>query len=257
MRVKIISWNVNGVRAVLKKGFLDWLKAEAPDVLCLQEVKALPTQVPPELLHHTDYSIGWNAAQRLGYSGVATLSRIKPVEEKRGFGIEAFDSEGRVLETVFKDFTLLNIYFPNGKMSEERLQYKMDFYEEALKYFMRLQKAGKRLVICGDYNTAHKPIDLARPKENEDVSGFLPIERAWMDKLVQKGFIDTFRLLYPEKTEQYSWWDMRTGARARNIGWRIDYHFISESLRTSLQEAFIYPNVTGSDHCPVGIILDI
>jgi exodeoxyribonuclease-3 len=256
LRVKILSWNVNGVRAVIKKGFLDWLKKESPDILCLQEVKALPTQVDPAVLRHPEYQVGWNAALRLGYSGVATFSKTKPAAEKKGFGIARFDDEGRVLETDFGKFTLLNIYFPNGKMNAERLQYKMDFYDAALNYFTKLKKAGKKLVICGDYNTAHKPIDLARPADNEDISGFLPMERAWIDKLIQSGFIDTFRMFH-EEGEQYSWWDMRTRARERNIGWRIDYHFISDNLKGAAKDAFILPNVTGSDHCPVGLELEI
>mgnify|MGYP001578827352 FL=1 len=252
--IKILSWNVNGIRAALKKGLLDWLKKESPDVLCLQETKALPTQLPPELLHPPDYEAYFNSAERLGYSGVATFSKTKPVAAKKGFGVPKFDKEGRVLETEFREFSLFNIYFPNGKMNVERLKYKMDFYEEILKYFLKLRKKGKRLVICGDYNTAHNPIDLARPKENEKISGFLPIERAWMDKLVTRGFLDTFRL-FNQDPGHYTWWDQLTRARERNVGWRIDYHFISDDLKPYLKDAFILPEVMGSDHCPVGITL--
>lgn len=253
--IKILSWNVNGVRAVFKKGFLEWLKKESPDILCLQETKASEGQLPPELRYPPGYEVSWNAATRPGYSGVATFSKKKPLSVKRGFGIAQFDEEGRVLETDHGDFILFNIYFPNGKMNDERLKYKMDFYEEALKYFTKLVKKGKKLVICGDYNTAHHPIDLAHPKQNEDVSGFLPVERAWMDKLVKNGFIDTFRV-FNKEPNQYSWWDVRTGARARNIGWRIDYHFVSDNLKTRLKNAFILPEVMGSDHCPVGVELN-
>lgn len=252
----LLSWNVNGIRAVLKKGFLDWLKKESPDVLCLQETKAMPNQLPPELLYPPGYTAHWNSAQRPGYSGVATYSKIKPLAVKNGFGTARFDQEGRVLETDFGSFTLFNVYFPNGKMSVERLRYKMDFYDEILKYFLKLQKKGKKIVVCGDVNTAHEPIDLARPKENESVSGFLPQERAWIDKLLSHGFIDTLRLFHKEPG-QYSWWDLRTGARARNIGWRIDYYFISEDLKPSVKDAFILPDVLGSDHCPVGIKLGL
>ncbi len=252
--IKILSWNVNGIRAVLKKGLLDWVKKESPDIICFQETKALPTQLPPELRHPADYEAHWHSAERLGYSGVSTWTKTKPLSVKKGFGIKKFDEEGRVLETEFKDFTLLNIYFPNGKMNEERLKYKMDFYEEVLKYFIKLKKSGKKLVICGDYNTAHKPIDLARPKENEKVSGFLPIERAWMDKLVASGFIDTFRISNQDPGH-YTWWDQLSRARERNVGWRIDYHFISEGLKPFLFDASILPEVMGSDHCPVGISL--
>ena len=252
--IKILSWNVNGIRAALKKGLLDWLKRESPDILCLQETKALPTQLPPELLYPKDYEAQWNSAARPGYRGVATFTRLKPVAVRKGFGIAKFDEEGRVLETEFKEFTLFNIYFPNGKMNEERLKYKMDFYEEVLKYFLKLRKKGKRLVICGDYNTAHQEIDLARPKENAKVSGFLPVERAWMDKLIEKGFLDTFRI-FNHDPGHYSWWDQMTRARERNVGWRIDYHFISDDLKPTLEDAFIMPEVMGSDHCPVGITL--
>lgn len=252
--IKILSWNVNGIRAALKKGLLDWLKKESPEVLCLQETKALPTQLPPELLHPSGYEAFFNSAERLGYSGVATFSKAKPVEVNNGFGVKKFDGEGRVLETEFKDFSLFNIYFPNGKMNAERLKYKMDFYEEVLKYFLKLRKKGKRLVICGDYNTAHQPIDLSRPKENEKVSGFLPMERAWIDQLIKSGFLDTFRL-FNQDPGHYTWWDQMTRARERNVGWRIDYHFISEDLKPHLKDAFILPEVMGSDHCPVGITL--
>ena len=252
--IKILSWNVNGIRAVLKKGLLDWLKKESPDVICFQETKAFPAQLPPELLYPPGYQAFYNSALRPGYSGVATWTKTKPLAVKKGFGIKRFDDEGRVLETEFKDFTLFNVYFPNGKMNEQRLKFKMEFYEEILKYFVKLRKKGKRLVVCGDYNTAHRPIDLARPKENEKVSGFLPIERAWMDKLEASGFVDTFRV-FNQDPGHYTWWDLISRARERNVGWRIDYHFISENLKPHLQDAFILPEVMGSDHCPVGITL--
>ncbi|MBI3252684.1 MAG: exodeoxyribonuclease III [Candidatus Omnitrophica bacterium] len=253
-KITILSWNVNGIRAVVKKNFLPWLKQASPDILCLQEIKATPSQLPPEMKFIDGYLPFWNPAKRLGYSGVATLSKVKPAAVKRGFGIPRFDEEGRVLETEFADFTLLNIYFPNGKMGPERLRYKMEFYDEALRYFLKLRRKGRRLVICGDVNTAHKPMDLAHPKENEKISGFLPQERAWMDKLVSHGFLDSFRV-FNHEPNQYSWWDIRSGARARNVGWRIDYHFISEDLEAHLEEAFILPEVLGSDHCPVGVTL--
>ncbi|PIU40081.1 MAG: exodeoxyribonuclease III [Candidatus Omnitrophica bacterium CG07_land_8_20_14_0_80_50_8] len=251
----ILSWNVNGIRASLKKGLLDWLKIASPDVICFQETKAFPGQLPPELLHPPGYEAAWNSALRPGYSGVSTWSKTKPVAVRNGLGIKKFDEEGRMLETEFKDFTLLNIYFPNGKMNEERLKFKMEFYEEALKYFKKLTKKGKRLVICGDYNTAHKPIDLSRPKENERVSGFLPMERAWMDKLEANGFADTFRV-FNQDPGHYTWWDLISRARERNVGWRIDYFFISENLKPRLENAFILSEVMGSDHCPVGVTLN-
>ena len=252
--VRILSWNVNGIRAAAKKNFLPWLKKQSPDILCLQEIKATPAQLAPELRYPLDYQAEWNPAERPGYSGVATFSKEKAAVVKRNCLVPRFDCEGRMLETEFPEFTLLNIYFPNGKSGDLRLKYKMDFYDASLKYFTKLRKQKKKLVICGDYNTAHKEIDLARPKENSDISGFLPEERAWMDKLVSHGFVDTFRV-FNKEAGNYSWWDMRTGARERNVGWRIDYHFISEDLRPNLKEAFISPEVMGSDHCPVGIVL--
>ena len=251
---RLISWNVNGLRAVLKKDFFKWFKKEAPDVLCLQEIKATQAQLPPDILHYPGYNMSWNSAERLGYSGVATFSKDKPVSVNTTCGLKHFDCEGRVLQTEFPEFTLFNIYFPNGKRDDVRLKYKMDFYEHYLDYFMKLRKKGKKLVICGDVNTAHKEIDLARPKENSKISGFLPIEREWMDKWVSKGFIDTFRVFDPSPAK-YTWWDVISGARARNVGWRIDYFFISEDLKPNLEEAFILPDVMGSDHCPVGIEL--
>lgn len=253
--IKLLSWNVNGIRAVERKGFLDWLRKESPDVLCVQETKAHPEQLNPGLLNPPGYHVSWNAATtRKGYSGVATFSKQKPLSNRTGFHIPKFDGEGRVLETEFPDFTLLNIYFPNGKASPERLQYKLEFYDQALKHFEKLRKKGKKVVVTGDVNTAHKPIDLARPKENEDVSGFLPIERAWIDKFTSRGFLDTLRV-FNQEPAQYTWWDLKTGARERNVGWRIDYFFISEDLKPYLKDAFIAPDVMGSDHCPVGIRL--
>ena len=254
--LKILSWNVNGVRAAERKGLLDWLKKESPDILCLQETKALPEQLSPELRTPPGYHAFWNSAVRKGYSGVSIFSKAKPVSVKLGLGISKFDVEGRVLEAEYPGFTLFNIYFPNGKANPERLAFKMEFYEEALKYFDRLRKKGRRLVITGDVNTAHKEIDLKRPKENKDISGFLPMERAWIDKLISHGYLDTFRL-FNQEPDQYTWWDMQSGARARNVGWRIDYFFISDDLKSSLKDAFILPDVMGSDHCPVGILLGI
>lgn len=251
---RLLSWNVNGLRAVLKKDFLKWFLKESPDVLCLQEIKATRAQLPPDVLNLPGYHLTLSSAERPGYSGVATFSKDKPVAVNTGCGVKHFDCEGRVIETDFPEFTLFNIYFPNGKMGPDRLKYKMDFYEHYLQYFMKLRKKGRKLVICGDVNTAHKEIDLARPKENAKISGFLPIEREWMDRLVSKGFLDTFRV-FDQSPAKYTWWDVISGARARNVGWRIDYFFISDDLRPNLKEAFILPEVMGSDHCPVGIEL--
>jgi exodeoxyribonuclease-3 len=253
-KIKIVSWNVNGIRAVLKKGLLDWLARESPDILCLQEIKARSQQLPPELLYPAGYHVYWNSALRPGYSGVAVFTKQKPVSVKNGLGVPRFDEEGRVLELEFENFRLFNIYFPNGKMNAERLRYKLDFYEESLRAFRALAGRGERIVVCGDYNTAHKPVDLARPRENEKVSGFLPVEREWMDRLSAGGFLDTFRL-FTQDPGHYTWWDTLSRARERNVGWRIDYHFISSNLRPHLRDAFIQPEVLGSDHCPVGILL--
>jgi len=251
-RLKMLSWNVNGLRAVHNKSFLPWFKSEAPDILCLQETKAHPNQLPPELLEVAGYQAYFVSAERKGYSGVALYSRIKPESIKTGLDIERFDLEGRTLIAEYKQFTLFNIYYPNGKASRERLQYKMDYYEAFLGYLLTIKNKKRNIIICGDVNTAHKEIDLARPRENEKVSGFLPEERAWLDRLVEHGFMDTFRL-HNDQPGQYTWWDMKSRARERNIGWRIDYFFVSDNLKKNVTEAFIMPEVAGSDHCPVGI----
>ena len=253
--VKILSWNVNGLRAVHKKGFLDWFKKESPDVLCLQETKCLENQVPEEIRQLNGYSFDIFPAEKKGYSGVATLSRLKPKRIDKGFEGSRFDSEGRVLVYSYPDFTLFNIYFPNGKKNAERLKFKMDFYDELLKVIEKYRARGEdKIVICGDVNTAHQEIDLARPKENRGISGFLPQECDWIDRLLKNGFIDTFRE-FEKGPGHYSWWDQLTRARDRNVGWRIDYFFISKNLRPRLKNAFILPEVMGSDHCPVGIEL--
>jgi len=251
-KIRILSWNVNGLRAVHKKGFLDWFKKEQPDILCLQETKAQEEQLPDEVRNVEGYHSYFSSAVKKGYSGVAIYSKEKPKSVKKGFGIEKFDSEGRILVAEYSNFTLINIYYPNGKAREERLRYKMDFYDAFLKFANKLKKKGKNLIICGDVNTAHKEIDLARPKPNEKVSGFLPEERAWMDKFFANGYLDTFRM-FNEEPENYTWWDVISRARDRNVGWRIDYFFISESLKNKIKDAFIMSDVMGSDHCPIGI----
>ena len=254
-QTRILCWNVNGIRAVLKKGFLEWLYRESPDILCLQETKAHPDQLGADLKEPEGYHTFWNYPERKGYSGVVIYTKEAPKRVQYDFGIQDFDLEGRVVIAEYPAFVLFNIYFPNGKKDETRLRYKMDFYDAFLDFADRLQKEGKKLVVCGDYNTAHMEIDLARPKENSKVSGFLPEERAWLDKFVAHGFVDVFRKFHPEP-QQYTWWDMKSGARARNVGWRIDYFFVSENLLPAVTEAFIMPEVTGSDHCPLGISLN-
>ena len=251
-KIRILSWNVNGIRAAHRKGFLDWLKKEQPDILCIQETKAHPEQLPDELLNVEGYRSYFSSAVKKGYSGVAIYTKIEPKSVKKGFGIEKFDSEGRILIAEYPEFILFNIYYPNGKAREERLNYKMEFYDAFLKYVDKLKKKGKNIIVCGDVNTAHKEIDIARPKENEKISGFLPKEREWIDKFLSHGYLDTFRMFNQEQ-DNYTWWDLMTRARERNVGWRIDYFYISESLKKKIKDAFIMPDVMGSDHCPIGI----
>lgn len=251
-KLKLLSWNVNGIRAVAKKGFHEWLNQANPDILCIQETKAWEEQLDESLTNTDGYHAYFAEAYKKGYSGVAIYTKQKPLSIKKGIGIEEFDREGRILIAEYPEFTLFNIYYPNGKAREERLKYKMDFYEAFQKYVVKLKKQGKKIIICGDVNTAHKEIDLARPKPNSKVSGFLPEERAWMDRFLAEGFIDTLRM-FNTSAEVYTWWDMMTRARDRNVGWRIDYFFISENLRENITNAFTLPDVMGSDHCPAGI----
>ncbi|MBW2650883.1 MAG: exodeoxyribonuclease III [Deltaproteobacteria bacterium] len=252
--MKLISWNVNGIRAIEKKGFLDWVSKESPDVLCLQETKAHPDQLNGNLINPDRYETHWAAAEKKGYSGVSVFTRIKPVSVKTSFGAGEFDLEGRNLVVDYGDFVLFNIYFPNGGNQNKRVPFKMDFYEAFLKAVETMRKKGRSIIICGDVNTAHEEIDLSRPRENSKNTGFLPEERAWITKLLGKGYVDTFRYLNPDPGH-YSWWDYKTRARERNVGWRIDYFFISRDLLPRLQSAFILKDVMGSDHCPVGIEL--
>ena len=250
--LKLLSWNVNGIRAAAGKGALDWFFNEKPSILCLQETKARPDQVPPALQNIEGYHVYFNAAEKKGYSGVGLYTQLKPRAVRFGFGVEKFDREGRTIVAEYDKFTLLNVYVPNGKASEERLAYKLAFYNAFLDHISLRRDRGEKIIVCGDVNTAHKEIDLARPKENEKVSGFLPRERQWMDRLVDHGFIDTFRM-FSSEPGQYTWWDMKSRARERNVGWRIDYFFVSDNLRRKVKAAFIMPEIRGSDHCPVGI----
>lgn len=252
--IRLVSWNVNGIRAAEKKGFLLWLNETSPDALCLQETKAAPEQLGPALRTPAGYHVYWDYAERKGYSGVSIFSREQPQEVRRGLGIDRFDVEGRVLAARYPSFRLFNVYFPNGKLSQDRLDYKMDFYNAFLSIMVDLQQRGERIVICGDYNTAHEERDLSHPKENAKVSGFLPEEREWMDRLTASGFVDTFRMFNPEGGN-YTWWDMKTRARERNIGWRLDYFFVSENMREFVVDAGILSDVMGSDHCPVSLTL--
>ncbi|APF26906.1 exodeoxyribonuclease III [Clostridium sporogenes] len=248
--MRIYSWNVNGLRAVAKKNFLEWIGEENPDILCIQETKLQENQLEDNIKNIDGYYSYFSFAHKKGYSGVATYTKEEPISVKHGIGIERFDSEGRILITEFKEFILLNIYFPNGQRDEERLQYKLDFYKALFNYCDELVEEGKKLVICGDYNTAHNEIDLKNPKANEKASGFLRIERDWLDKIIERGYIDTFRNMNPDKIK-YSWWSYRFKARERNAGWRIDYHFVSNNLLDRVENTEILNEVYGSDHCPV------
>jgi len=256
--MKILSWNVNGIRAVAKKGMLDWLVRDNADLICLQETKVFePQELDKSILSPGEYHSYWNAAkEKKGYSGVAIYSKKKPLKVETSLGNKKFDTEGRTLVAYFDTFALLNIYFPNGKQGEDRLKHKMGFYEAFLDFCDNLREKKISLIMCGDYNTAHKEIDLARPKENQKISGFLPQERAWIDEYISHGYIDALRMFHPEPG-LYSWWDMKTGARTRNVGWRIDYFFISEDLKPKIKDAFIEKNIMGSDHCPIGIDIKI
>ena len=255
--MKILSWNVNGIRSVWKKGLVDWIKSQSPDVLCLQEVKVQPEQVAKDLSDVDGYYAHWNCGLRKGYSGVATFTRLNPSSVATSCaGMERFDEEGRILLTEFPDFTLFNIYFPNGGSGDERLKYKLDFYDALLEQLEERRAKGQKLIVCGDFNTAHKEIDLARPAANQKVSGFMPIERAWLDKLEARGYVDTFRR-FNQEPAQYTWWDQKTFARERNVGWRIDYFWVTPDVMPLVRRSFIMPDVTGSDHCPVGLELDI
>ncbi len=254
-KIRIISWNVNGIRSAQKKGFLEWFQKEQPDILCIQETKAQKEQLGLELIEVQGYHSYFSSAEKKGYSGVALYAKKEPLSIKCGFGIPKFDLEGRILIADYGEFILFNIYFPNGKASQERLDYKMEFYDAFLEYVHMLQKQGRKILICGDVNTAHREIDLARPKENEAISGFLPEERAWIDRFLSKGYVDVFRAFHPEPGH-YTWWSMRSGARARNVGWRIDYFYASRNAAGNIRDSFIMPEVPGSDHCPLGIVME-
>jgi exodeoxyribonuclease III len=252
--MKIYSWNVNGIRAAKKKGFLEWVQQTQPDILCLQETKAQKEQLEEDLINIEGYYSFFNSAEKKGYSGTAIYSKIQPLREWYGLPQDKFNHEGRTINLEFEDFILMNIYFPNGKQRDERLQFKMDFYEALQDYAQELVTEGKNVIICGDYNTAHHEIDLKNPKANASVSGFLPEERAWMDRFSESGFVDTFRHLHPDEIK-YSWWSYMFHARENNAGWRIDYFFVNEAYLSHINEASIHDEVMGSDHCPVSITI--
>lgn len=253
----LYSWNVNGIRAACRKGFLDWLHTEQPDILALQEIRALPEQLEGELRDPEDYHALWVPAERKGYSGVAILSRLRPESVTVGLGVEDYDVEGRTLTADYGDFVLVTSYVPNGSRDHSRVPYKMQYKADFLNYLNGLRDSGRSVIFCGDINTAHREIDLARPRQNQKTTGFLPEERAWLDEVVEAGWIDSFRALYPDREGAYSWWSQIGGARDRNVGWRLDYFFISPDLWDRVVAADIHPDVPGSDHCPVSLTLAI
>lgn len=256
--MKFISWNVNGIRAWSKKGALDWFLNTSPDFFCVQETKAHPDQLDEGLRSPMGYfSYFDHSKTRKGYSGVGIYTKHEPKKVEYGFGIPDLDQEGRMITLFYDKWVLINTYYPNGGGGPARLAYKFKFYDAHLKYIEKLKKEGYSVVFTGDINTAHNAIDLARAKENEKNTGFLPEERAWMDDVVSAGYLDTFRYLYPDTTGAYSYWDMKTRARDRNVGWRIDYFFVSKDLEKKIKEASIHPEVFGSDHCPIGLEIEI
>ncbi|MBF0479775.1 MAG: exodeoxyribonuclease III [Candidatus Omnitrophica bacterium] len=255
--MKLISWNVNGIRAISNKGFWEWFKKEDPDILCLQETKAEPIQLSPEMLAPEGFQSYWAYSTiKKGYSGVAVFSKIKPNKVTVGLGNIEFDVEGRVLMLEYDNFILFNIYFPNGGAGNKRVPFKMSFYDFFLNKVDKLKKNGKKIIICGDVNTAHMPIDLSRPKENEKNTGFLPEEREWVSKFIDHGYIDTFRH-FTKDGGNYTWWDYKTKARERNIGWRIDYFFVSDNMIEKVKKSTILNEVLGSDHCPIALEINI
>jgi exodeoxyribonuclease-3 len=256
-KTKIISWNVNGLRALHNKELLlPFIKKHKPDIFCIQETKAEKFQLPDEVKSIEGYHAYFaSSKEKKGYSGVAVYSKEEPKKIEYGMGISEYDVEGRLLALKYDKFTLLNVYFPNGGQGPERLEYKMEFYNAFLKYVDYLHRKGQSIIFCGDVNTAHKKIDLARPANNEGKTGFLPIERAWINRVVEHNYIDVFRHFYPEKEKAYTYWDMKSRARERNVGWRIDYFFTSADMIDNVESTKILTDVMGSDHCPIQIIL--
>lgn len=249
---KIVSYNVNGIRAALNKGLYEWLEKESPDIVCFQELKANHDQINEGLFRMLGYECYWNPAERKGYSGVAILTKEKPENVVVGLGNERYDCEGRVLRADFKNFSLICVYVPSGTMGDIRQDFKMDFLEVFFKHLNDVRKEKPNLIVSGDFNICHKPIDINHPERHNNMSGFLPEERQWVDKLIDNGFIDSFRM-FNSNANQYSWWSYRAGARQKNLGWRIDYNIVSEQMRNTIKNADIHPNNFQSDHCPVSI----
>lgn len=254
--MEIVSYNVNGIRAAINKSFWTWIKENNFDLVCLQETKATEDQVKIDELEKMGYHHYWHSAEKKGYSGVATFSRLKPDQVVQGCGIEKYDREGRILRTDFGDWTLLNCYFPSGTTGEERQSFKMDFLDDFFTWIQDLRKERPKLIIVGDFNIAHQAIDIHDPVRNKNTSGFLPEEREWLSKWFDSGFADAFRITHPHKVE-YSWWTYRANARANNKGWRIDYQSVSESLKEKIQDARQLTDIVHSDHCPVWMKIDL
>lgn len=253
--MKIISYNVNGIRAAVKKGFNEWLKAANPDVLCIQETKAQPEQIDETVFKELGYECYWFSAEKKGYSGVGILTKIKPLKVVYGTGIEHMDKEGRNLRLDFAGFSVMSMYLPSGT-NDDRLEFKLNYMEEFLVYVDELKKEVPNLVICGDYNICHEEIDIHNPKQNKNTSGFLPVEREWLSRFIDSGFVDSFRHFVKEP-HHYSWWSYRANARNNNKGWRIDYNMVSTDLAPKMTRGFILPDAKHSDHCPVGLELDL
>lgn len=254
--MKIISYNVNGIRAALKKDFIKWLQKENPDIICIQETKAHKEQLDTTVFNEIGYQDFWFSAEKKGYSSVAVFTKIKPENVINGIDNPKFDSEGRLIRLDFKNFTLLNSYFPSGTTGTIRQDYKMEYLAEIQKYVDELKKTQPNIILCGDYNICHMPIDINHPERHKKTSGFLPEERLWVTKFLESGFVDSFRK-YNSEAERYSWWSYRQGSRSRNVGWRIDYHMVSTSIADKLTNADILADVVHSDHCPVTIEIDM
>jgi len=248
--MKIISWNVNGIRAVYKRGFLKWLTNSRAGIVCLQELKAQAGQIPADLVKPKNYSVYFNFASKKGYAGVAVYTKTKPVKVSKRLGLKRFDQEGRFLKLEYPKFTLINLYLPHGGRRKENLDYKLKVYRRLLNYLKRIKD--KNIILSGDFNIAHQEIDLARPKDNRNNIMFTPAEREQLDQLINLGFTDTFRK-FNQNGGHYSWWPYFANARQRNLGWRIDYAFVSKKLAPKLKSAFILNRVPGSDHCPIGM----